>query len=239
VKRGRHIAGFAAAAGLCTVNPLLAAPPDLTGIWMPTAITPAGERNRLWPEHPPFLPRVQQRVDQYYAEYDAVEDDAGRSCLPDGMPRQMLITAQYPIEIIETDGQITILFELHNDVRRIYLDGRDHPEGLLPTWLGHSIGHYEGDTLVVETTGIRGTRLPRPSSPELKLTERINEIDGGERGQMFTIDTTIEDPLVYSEPFTVRNYFWRQTDIEMGEYFCSEDLWQQSLSGSESKLPWR
>jgi hypothetical protein len=151
----------------------------------------------------------------------------------------MLVVAQYPIEIIETDGQITMLFELHNDARRIYLNQRKHPQGLLPTWLGHSIGHYEGDTLVVETTGIRRSALPRPSSPELKLTERFDLIDGGDRGKMMTVDVTIEDPYVYREPFTVRNYFWRQTEIEMGEYFCSEDLWQINLSGNEFKLPWR
>jgi hypothetical protein len=93
--------------------------------------------------------------------------------------------------------------------------------------------------LVIETTGIRRTPLPRPSSPGVNVTERINEVDGGDRGRMITVDVTIEDPLVYREPFTVRNYFWRQTDIEMGEYFCSEDLWQQSLSGDEEALPWR
>jgi hypothetical protein len=230
---------IAVGVGVCTGEAAFAAPPDLTGIWMPTAIAPDGERHRTWPESPPFLLDVQSSVDRYIADYDPVEDDAGRNCLPYGMPRQMLVVAQYPIEIIETEDQITILFELHNDARRIYLDQHRHPQGLLPTWLGHSIGHYEGDTLVVETTDIRRSALPRPSSPELKVTERFNLIDGGDRGEMMTVDMTIEDPLIYTEPFTVRNYFWRQTDIEMGEYFCSEDLWQLNLSGNDFKLPWR
>lgn len=216
-----------------------AAPTDLTGIWMPTAIAPDGTRNRPWPERPPFLPEVQARVDRYYEDYDPVEDDDGRSCMPYGMPRQMLVTAQYPLEIIQSGNRITILFELHNDVRRIYLDGRGHGQDLLPTWMGHSIGWYENDSLVIETTGIRESSMPRPSSPDLTITERINEIDGGERGQMIALDLTIDDANVFSEPLTVRTYFWRQTQIEMGEYFCSDDLWQRSLSGSEDDIPWR
>ena len=230
---------MALVAGFFIGCPLLAAPPELTGIWMPTAIGPDGERHRVWPENPPFLPAVQQQVDRYFAEYDHIEDDEGRSCMPYGIPRQVLGVAQYPLEIIETQGQLTILFELHNDSRRIYLDGRGHPEGLLASWMGHSVGRYEGDTLVIETKGLRVAGPPRPQSPALTVTERINMIDGGERGEMLTLDVTIDDPLVYREPFTVRNYFWRQTEIEMGEYFCSEDLWQQSLSGDDNIMPWR
>lgn len=222
---------------LCEIS--RAAPPDLTGIWMPTAIRPDGERHRVWPEQPPFLPAVQASIDRWLADYDAVEDDPGRSCLPSGIPRQMLGVAQYPMEIVQTEEQLTILFELHNDVRRIYLDGRDHPEGLLPTWMGHSVGHFEGDTLVIETVALRQTGPPRPSSPALEVTERINLIDGGDRGQMFTVDVTIEDPLVYREPLAVRNHFWKQTDFEMGEYFCSEDLWRRNLSGDTRAIPWR
>ncbi|MGD8325059.1 MAG: hypothetical protein PVF50_11900 [Gammaproteobacteria bacterium] len=214
-------------------------PADFNGIWMPTAIAPDGTRNRPWPEHPPFRPEVQTLVDRYYAQYDAVEDDDGRSCLPYGMPRQMLVTAQYPIEIIQTDQRLTILFELHNDVRRVFLDGRSHGVDLLPTWMGHSVGWFEEDTLVIETTGIRETAMPRPGSPELKVTDRISEIDGGDRGRMLTVDVTIDDPLVFQEPFTARNYYWLQTEIEMGEYFCSDDLWQQSLNGGEDDIPWR
>lgn len=214
-------------------------PPDLTGIWMPTAIKPDGERHRIWPEQLPFLDDVQKQVDRYMAEYDPVIDDFGRTCLPYGMPRQMLITAQYPLEIIETEDRITMLFEMHNDVRRIYLDGRQHPEGWLPTWMGHSIGHYDGDTLVIGTTGIRTNGPPRPRSPAHKVTERINLIDGGERGRMLTVDVTIDDPAIYRAPFTVRNYFWEQTDFEIGEYFCSDDLWQQNLRGDRGRLPWR
>jgi hypothetical protein len=225
--------------GLAIGGTVLAAPPDLTGIWMPTAIGPDGERNRTWPAEPPFREDVRPKIDAYLATYDPIEDDDGRSCLPYGLPRQMLLTAQYPLEIIRIDDLITIIYELHNDFRHVYLDGRGHPEGLLPTWMGHSVGHVDGDALVIETTGLRTLGPPRPQSPALRLTERIASVDGGERGEMIRVDITIDDPLTYREPFTVRNYFIRQTDIEMGEYFCSDDLWQQNLAGDESLLPWR
>ena len=224
---------------LVIAGPGLAAPPELTGIWMPTAIGPDGVRNRTWPEAPPFHADIQRQVDAYFATYDPIEDDEGRSCLPYGLPRQMLLTAQYPLEIIHAGELLTIIYELHNDYRHVFLDGRDHPEGLLPTWMGHSVGRFEGDSLVIETQGLRTLGPPRPQSPALTVTERIAPVEGGERGEMISVDITIDDPLIYREPFTVRNYFIRQTDIEMGEYFCSDDLWQQNLSGDESLLPWR
>jgi hypothetical protein len=230
---------MACALGIVLASAVFAAPPELTGIWMPTAIGPDGARNRTWPETPPFHDDVQRQIDAYFAAYDPIEDDDGRSCLPYGVPRQMLLVAQYPLEIIRTGDLITIIYELHNDFRHVFLDGREHPEGLLPTWMGHSVGHVDGDALVIETTGLRPIGPPRPQSPALTVTERIESVEGGERGEMISVDITIDDPLTYRQPFTVRNYFIRQTDIEMGEYFCADDLWQQNLSGDESLLPWR
>ena len=226
---------------LCSVvcTTLHAAPPDLTGIWMPTAIAPDGSRNTVWPQKLPFTKEAQAIVDRYRADYDALEDDTGRNCLPYGMPQQMLVVAQYPLEFIQTPQRLTLLFELHNDARRVYFDTRQHPQGLLPSWMGHSVGWYEGDTLVIETVGVRSEGAPRPHSPLMKLTERFHEVEGGTRGRMLKLDMTIEDPLVYATPITLHTYFRREKDIEMGEYFCSDDLWQQSQSGDQSQIPWR
>lgn len=217
----------------------VAGPVDLTGVWMPTAISPSGERNRTWPEKPPFLPEVAAEHDEYRRNYDPVVDDAGRSCLPYGMPYQMLLVAQYPMEIVQTRDRITLIFELHNDARRIYLDGRKQPSGLLPSWMGHSIGHWEDQTLVIDTQGVREGRMPRPHSPALSVTERIRVVQSAEAGKMLELQMTVNDLLTYSTPFTVKQYFRQYPDLEIGEYFCSEDLWQQNLSGHEGYIPWR
>jgi len=130
---------------------------DLSGVWMPTALGPDGKRNRTWPAKPPLLPAAQAAYDAYRVLADAnpEEYDNARSCLPYIMPRPMLVVAQYPLEIVQTQQRVTVIFELHNDARRIYLDGRSPPTGLRPTWMGYSVGHWEGDTLVVRTTSVR------------------------------------------------------------------------------------
>ncbi len=216
------------------------APVDLTGVWMPTAIGPTGERTQVFPENLPFLPETEAGRAAYEANYNPVVDDASRSCLPYGMPRQMLVRAQYPTEIIQTDDRITMIVELHNDVRRIYLDGRQKPDGLLPSFMGFSTGHWEKDELVIETTGIRPGGYPEPKSTDLKVTERIRLVDGGDAGTMLELKMVIDDPVYYAAPFTAINYFRQYDGLEMGEYFCSEDLWRQNLDGRTGDyIPWR
>ncbi|MCP5145256.1 MAG: hypothetical protein H6978_10630 [Gammaproteobacteria bacterium] len=212
---------------------------DISGVWMPTAIGPTGERNRAWPATPPFRPEALAQLEEYRANYNAVEDDAGRSCLPYGMPVQMLGTAQYPLEVIETDGRITVLFELHNDARRIHLDTKAHPAGLLPTFMGHSIGYWQDDQLHVETVAVRSGGMPRPHGPRMKLTEVYRGIDGGESGPMLELMMTLDDPDFYTEPFTMRQYFRRYDGLQMGEYFCSEDLWRLNYDNIDGEIPWR
>jgi hypothetical protein len=217
------------------------APLDLDGVWMPTVIAPDGSRNRPWPAQPPFLPEVQKAYEEYQAKVKANPDDydQARDCLPYGMPYQMLLVAQYPLEIVQTDDQLTIIFELHNDVRRIYMDGRATPSGLRPTFMGYSIGHWEDETLVIETTAIRDGGMPRPHGPQFKVTERIRQITDKDGVLMLEDLMTIDDPQVYTEPFTVKTYFRQKPGLEVGEYFCSGDLWQLNLSGQERSIPWR
>ena len=152
----------------------------------------------------------------------------------------MLLRAQYPLEIIQTDSRITIVVELHNDVRRIFLDQRSVPVGMLPTWMGYSTGQWKNNELMIETSHIREKGLPRPQSPRLVVREQVRVVDGGDKGEMLEWQVTIDDPLIYSEPFTVTNYYRRYPNLEVGEYFCSGDLWQQNVDGRTGDyIPWR
>src|SRR5262249_1528686 len=129
------------------------------------------------------------------------QDDPEANCLPTGIPR----VAPYPWRIVQTPSHVFFLFEgnIHS-YRQIFADGRNHPEDPDPTWYGHSIGHYEGDTLVVDTIGFndkfwfdfRG----HPHSEQLHTLERYNRISLGQ----LEVLTTIEDPAYYTKPFNIK-----------------------------------
>jgi hypothetical protein len=215
------------------------APPDISGVWMPTAIGPDGARTQVMAPDIPYLPDVNAAIAAFRANYNPVVDDAARSCLPYGMPRQMLVRAQYPMEVIQADDAITLIFELHNDTRRIHMDGRPFPQGLLPTWMGYSVGAWAGDELLVETRSMREHGFPDPQSTALRVTERVRLVQSAEAGPMLEWELTLDDPRTYSAPVVARNYFRRYPDLQMGEYFCSEDLWRQNLDGRSENIPWR
>ena len=214
-------------------------PVDISGVWMPTTFNPAGNEVPRYNSTVPYLPAYQAALEAYEANYHAEIDDPSRSCLPTGVPAQMMLRAQYPIEIIQTEGRLTILAELHNDVRRVYMDGRVKPQGTLPTWMGYSTGYWHDDVLIIETSSIREKGFPTPQSSELKVTEKIRVVNGGDIGSMLEVTITIDDPLVHSKPFTATNHFRQFPGLEMGEYFCSDDLWRQNLDEDAGEIPWR
>lgn len=216
---------------------VFASPPDLSGIWMPET-----KRTEALPRALPFTPRVQATVDLARKTYDEHLDDAGRNCLPYGMPQSMLGTAAYPYEIIQHSDRITMLFELHMGVRRIHLDGRAIPADAMRTRMGYSVGHWEGSTLVVETAALMPQSQGFRRSERMRITERFDVLTGPSEpnGKSLRVQVTIDDPETYTRPLTVNKFYRYGTgEFEMGEYFCTEDLWQQIYSGNESRIPWR
>ena len=148
------------------------------------------------------------------------KDDPEANCLPTGIPRQ----APYPWRIVQTPTHVFILFEgnIHS-YRQIFVDGRKHPDDPDPTWYGHSVGHYEGQTLVVDTVGFndkfwfdfRG----HPHSEKLHTLERYTRTNLG----TLTVETTIDDPTYYSKPFTVNFTARLRPGEELMEYICQEN----------------
>jgi hypothetical protein len=219
----------------CTLS--AAAPPDLSGVWMPET-----KRTQQMPRPLPLTPKVQAAVDLERKTYDEHLDDAGRNCLPYGMPQSMLGTAAYPHEIIQQPQRVTLLFELHMGVRRIHLDGRTIPADAMPTRMGYSVGRWEGSTLVVETAALMPQTSGFRRSARMKITERFELLTGPNepKGKSLRVQVTIDDPETYTRPLTVNKYYTYGTgEFEMGEYFCTEDLWQQIYSGNDSRIPWR
>jgi hypothetical protein len=162
------------------------------------------------------------------AEYAALRDQlrasevGGQSanCLPPGMPG--IMSQPYPMEFLLTPGKVTIILEAYTQVRHIYTDGRELPEYPDPNFFGTSVGHWEGDTLVVETIGFNDlVRIGGgiPHSDEMRITERMRLLDD----DTMEIETTIADPEALTEPYTSYATFARHRDWTIAEYVCEEN----------------
>lgn len=152
---------------------------------------------------------------------DGAKDNPDAHCLPLGLTQ--LHMHPQPRKIIQTDREIVVIYEANANFREIYLDGRPpQPADADPWWYGYSRGHWEGDTLVIETTGFRDdVWLDVEGSPLTttgKMVERWRRPDFG----TMTIDTTISDPKSYTEPFTVRFNHRLAVDEDLIEFVCEE-----------------
>jgi hypothetical protein len=133
-----------------------------------------------------------------------VEDNSTANCLPPGMPG--IMNQPYPMEFLLTPGKVTIVIEAYTEVRHIYTDGRPLPEDPDPKFFGTSVGHWEGDTLVVETVG-------------LKIVERFRLTDP----DTMSYETTITDPAVLTAPYTTTSTLRRHRNWTISEYICEEN----------------
>ena len=189
-------------------NAALAAP-DLSGIWEPEAWATEG-----WPTDPPYTEAGQAAQDAWAASPD---DDPSHRCL---IPLGRIISAPFPFEIIQQENRTTFLYEYEHQVRRVFLDGRTHPENAFPVAMGHSIGEWDGETLVVDTVGVEDGGLFRPQgipyTADLHMVERYSLADDGMR---LILELTIEDPNYFREPWTVLKRF-RRTDADIQYYEC-------------------
>ncbi len=146
-------------------------------------------------------------------------DDPEAHCLPAGVPRM----APYPWTIVQTPKLIYMLFEgnIHS-FRQVFMDGRRHSKDPNPTWYGESIGHYEGDTLVIDTTGYNDKFwfdfAGHPHTEKLHTIERYRRPDLGH----LEWETVIDDPGAYTRPFTVYGKATLQ-EGDMMEYICQEN----------------
>src|SRR5579863_9669030 len=215
--------------------------PDFTGVWeiplgggaarggagrgapvtpgAPGAPSRAGRGRGMAPA-PAFTPEYAAKAAEQALLAAKAEDNPSANCLPPGMPG--IMSQPYPIEILMTPGQVTIVVEAYTQVRHVYTDGRPMPEDPDPSFDGTSIGHWEGDTLVVETMGFEP--VPRginfPYSEKMKIVERFKLSDP----DTLNVETTILDPLALTQPFSMGNrVFRRHRGWTIAEYVCEEN----------------
>lgn len=208
-----------------------ASPPDLTGVWGIYRGGPASDPKFRPPAPSPLA--LKPEYDKPYQARRAEEAAAAQrgeqlantsaECIPYGVPVMMSI-AIYPVEFIQTPKQVTIISEAFSEVRRVYLDKPQAKiDDVAPGYYGHSVGHWEGDTLVVDTIGIKPTvsgYRGMPHSPQMRVTERIRMLSP----EILHDQITIDDPVVLEKPFTYTVAFKRMaSDYEMVEFVCDNN----------------
>lgn len=153
---------------------------------------------------------------------NTVLSDPVFSCFPPGVPRIYLYN--FPMQIVQIPGQVLMLFEYDHFIRRIYTDGRPHDAEQGPLWMGDSIGKWEGDTLVVDTTNFNDKtfidRVGRPHSDTLHVVERIRRIDHNSMEIAFTVD----DPKAYTKPWGTKLIFELKPDWKIMEQICEDNV---------------
>ena len=190
--------------------------PDFSGVWEMTfgrGAFPGRQQISLTPKFDAMLKAYQAA---------APEDTPASNCVPPGMPG--IMGQPYPIEILYTPGQVTIVIEAYMQVRHIHTDGRKHPDDPDLTFNGHSIGHWEGDTLVVDSVGFT-TDTPLEAmigarhSDKMHIVERFHLADPN----MLTITTTVDDSDALASPFARTVSYARHRDWTIAEYICQQN----------------
>lgn len=211
--------------------------PDIWGVWMGlTGAEGADPRfgNTPYPTVPGFT--------AWGAEQSRKEGTAltPGECNPWSPMGFMGATGLFPIQILQGPNLIVIHHEAIVQPRRVYTDGRKHPpaDETIPTFLGHSIAHWEGQVLVIDTTETNGRARPMngyvsgavnsgvdttprlPASDQAHFTERLRLVGGG---KYLEDEITVDDPKVYLKPWSVKHYWQRRSDIDLQEYVCDDN----------------
>jgi hypothetical protein len=222
--RGR--AGLAALVGAAVLSTsAYAAEPDLSGIYWTTRYNAKIEL--VGGGELPFNAAGKAAYEKNIAglKDGSIKDEARRVCVPDGLPRSW--ATPYPFEIVQgPPGNVTILHELNHQVRVIRLN-KPMPEYRqlisFPAFNGHSIGRYEGDTLVVETAGFKGKTFAdatgAPQSDEMRTVERIRRISPTQ----LEVVITVADPEYYTREWQARFVYNLRNDLRIEDYLCGEE----------------
>jgi hypothetical protein len=195
--------------------------PDFSGVWFIEHYS----RNIIPNEDPPFQPWTQEAFKARILASTTADPDSGpdptERCIPPGIPRTML--QPFPWEIVHARDRVVFIFEYQSLVRQIFTDGRGHPKDFDPTYMGHSIGRYEGDTLVVDTVGLNDKTwldpVGLPHSDAMHVIERLRRLDH----DTLEVNFTIDDPKAYTKTWTAQKIYKLHPEWQIKEYVCAEN----------------
>jgi hypothetical protein len=208
--------------------------PDLSGVW----VVRNGSfylTSDLKPEDiRPWAAAVyKQSEDRFRRDSDGIQ------CLPPG-PKAGIGVGPFPVKIVQTANLVVALYEYGTIFRQIFTDGRALPEDPNPTWMGYSVGRWDGDTLVVTTAGYNDRTTidlaGHPHTEALRMTERYHRRDIGH----LDVQVTLDDPKAYTRPWTLPMEFTLIPDGDLIEYVCDNERDKPHLvgtSGEEFRVP--
>jgi hypothetical protein len=193
--------------------------PDLSGIWVASTGKYLANIAADGIEVP-----IQPWAAAVYKEHQEQNGKGHPSerCISHGLPDYDALAV--PFKLIQTQGEVAVLYEAFNHYRQIFTDGRGFPENREPTWLGYSVGKWDGDTLVVDTVGFNDKTwldsTGKPHSDAMHLIERYRRPDLGH----LSVALTIEDEKALTKPYTFTRTFTLAPAWELQEYVCQAIL---------------
>lgn len=190
--------------------------PDLSGVWL--------MNEDPFPEGPPAQPWAAALAKERIA--NEAKDHPHSRCLPGGPPIPFSVPP-FMTKFIQTPNLMVILFEDVPGFRQVFVDGRSHPPEPDPTWVGHSIGKWEGDTLVIDTTGYndRGWMGIYPRTEKLRVVERYKRIDFGH----LEVEVTVEDPGVFDKRWKMNMRWDLVPQEEIQEIVCENNKFLENI----------
>ncbi len=208
--------------------------PDLSGVWLVKNGSFYLTSDLKTEEMLPWAAALyKQREDNFRRETDGIE------CLPPG-PKAGIGLGNFPMKIVQTANLVVVLYEYQTIFRQFFTDGRALPEDPNPTWMGYSVGRWDGDTLVVTTAGYNDRTTVdlagHPHTEALRVTERYHRRDVGH----LDVQVTLDDPKAYTRPWTLPMEFALIPDGQLIEYVCENERDKSHLvgtSGEEFRVP--
>jgi len=223
----------AAAFCLCaTVTAFAAEHPDFTGVWGTYRAPGAAAPVRGAAQAPlPLRSVAKAKIDDYHALVDPTGDTPNGFCLSTGIPNTMLGSGGYPMEIVQHDDVILVVFEAHAEIRRIYLGARAKEEDLFPDRNGYSFGRWQGDKLVVETTHLKEAvdQGRYPHSADAKIVEEYSLVTNDDGSKILTANMTMTDPKFYTQPVVAEKKWQYLPGVRLLPYECNEPTWDAHL----------
>jgi hypothetical protein len=199
-----------------------AAPQDISGVWWATTYSP--KIQLVGGGDLPYTAAGKEAYEKNVAALKSgqMTDAARRYCVPDGVPR--ILATPYPFEVVHTPGQTTLIYEMNHAIRVVAMDKplpKDEELIPYPYYDGHSVGHWDGDTLVIETAGFNDKTFldatGAPHSDSMKTTERLRKI-----GNQLEDVVTVHDPDMFTQDFSARFVYQQRNDIRLQDYVCGE-----------------
>ena len=230
----------AAAAGVAAASVIEAQQkPDFTGVYEGYRDPSQGRASGFGGARAglPLTDEGKRRVAEYQTLAGPTRLNGATFCADYGVPTMMTLPGAYPIEFIQKPDQLTIIYEVNNETRRIYIGDRQvAPEKRLPSRAGYSAGHWEGNVLVVKTTDLLDAQdQGSPFSEQATIDERFSLDEAGGK-KILTYQATITDPVYYTEPLKLPDRKYQLYDGFIIPYGCQDELWYELLDLRRQQL---